>query len=148
MASHHIVKGKDAVFSDFEADNRFSAFCFVLSDLFFRQVAAVVVIHRCLSCSHLLFAAFFQFFFGAVAVVGLSFIKEALYFFLVNVKAFGLAIRAVFSAHVNAFIPGKAQPFQGVFNIFFRFPGGTFQICIFNADQEGAACMAGYQPVE
>ena len=75
MASHHIVKGKDAVFSYFEADNRFSAFCCVLSNLIFRQVAAVVLIHRCMSCSHLLLAAFIPIFIGEETVVGLSFLK-------------------------------------------------------------------------
>ena len=52
------------------------------------------------------------------------------------------------AAYVDAFIPVHAEPFQRIFDILFGFLGGTLQIRIFDADEEGAVSVTSNQPVE
>ena len=148
MSANHVIKSEDAVFSDFETDDRFSSFGFVLGFFFFGEVAAVFIIDRSLAGIELRLAAFFQLFCAAVAVVRFAFIEKSLYFLLVEIEAFGLAVRTMRAAYVDAFIPVHAEPFQRIFDILFGFLGGTLQIRIFDADEEGAVSVTSNQPVE
>ena len=60
MAANHVIKSKDAIFSDFETDDRFSAFGFVLGFFFFGEVAAVFIIDRSLAGIELRLAAYLE----------------------------------------------------------------------------------------
>ena len=148
VPADHVIKSEDTIFSDLEADDRFSAFGFVLGFFFFGEVAAVFIIDRSLAGIELRLAAFFQLFCAAVAVVRFAFIEKSLYFLLVEIEAFGLAVRAMRAAYVDAFIPVHAEPFQRIFDILFGFLGGALQIRIFDADEEGAVSVTSNQPVE
>lgn len=90
----------------------------------------------------------FQFFRRAEAVVGLAFGQELFRIFLINAQAFSLAVRAIVTADIDAFIPGDAQPFQGFLDVFFRFRRRTLAVRIFDADDELTVVVLGNEVVE
>ena len=131
-----------------ETNGRFTAFCFISSNLFRGQVAAFAHVTGHFAFFNQCLAFFFQFFVSAVAVVCFAFCEELVGVFFVKVKAFSLTVRAIRTAYINAFIPIHTKPFQCSFNVFFRFTAGAFQVGIFNSQNQFAAGFASQQPVE
>ena len=148
MTSYHIIERIYFIRWNDQSYYRFSSFLLIFFNLFRSQVPAVTTVNRCLTFDQLFFSFLLQFFFGAVAIVSLTFIEQTLNFFLINIQSFRLSVWAIISAYINAFIPGKAKPLHSFLDVFFGFSGRASQIGIFYTYQEGAACVSGNQPVE
>ena len=66
----------------------------------------------------------------------------------VDVLALGLAVGAVFSADIGAFVPFEAAPFERLENLLLVFAGRTGGIGILDAQDEGTFVLAGEEIVE
>ena len=116
--------------------------------LFYRNIAAGAGIAERLLSSALFFTLCSQILGSAEAVICLAFIQQLLSIFSVDIKALGLIIRTVFTACFRAFVPVDAQPFQAGKNLAYGIFFQTFNIGIFDTQNQLAAHFAGKQPVE
>src|SRR5690606_41804349 len=84
----------------------------------------------------------------AVAVVRLALGQKLLHVLVVNVQPLALEVRAVGAAHFGTLVPVNAEPFQILDDGPRRLLRGALQVRVLDAQDEGAAVMAGKQPVE
>ena len=148
VTADEVVQFNRFVLRRLDADDVGTAFLEVLFDRFFGQVSAFAGVDRRFPFGQLSLFFRFQFFRRAEAVVGLAFGQELFRIFLINAQAFSLAVRAIGTADVDAFIPGDAQPFQGFLDVFFRFRRRTLAVRIFDADDELTVVVLGNEVVE
>src|SRR5258708_99712 len=99
--------------------------------------------------SFIFFPHCFQFFGGIEGIVGVTIFDQLLRVFGIYAEslAFALAIGAVFSFFVRAFIGVEAAPFQGVDDIFFGAGDITALVGIFDTKDEVTAMAAGKKVV-
>mmetsp|Transcript_12152 Transcript_12152/g.16050 ORF Transcript_12152/g.16050 Transcript_12152/m.16050 type:complete len:219 (+) Transcript_12152:1312-1968(+) len=90
----------------------------------------------------------FELLLSAKAWVGDFLIDEPLGHLLVEITPFRLAVRAVIAPDVRTFVPIQTQPTDVLQHALLRFPGGSSQVRIFDADDKFPPCAAGLQPVE
>ena len=147
-ATNQVVNYDLLVSRNTETNSRFATFCFISSDLFRSQVTTFAHITRHFAFFNQCLTFFFQFFVSAVAVVCFAFSKKLVSVFFVQDKTFSLTIRTIRTANINTFIPIHTKPFQCSFNVFFGFTARTFQVGIFNSQNQFAASFASQQPVE
>ncbi len=148
FAFDHIVEGVGLVLRHAETHARHAAFGFERLALLRRQIAVSARITRRLAGVRLLFAFFFQFFFGAVAQVSQPFVEQFLPVDFINIETFGLAVRSVFSADIDAFVPIDAQPFHVFQLAFFAAGHVAFHVGILDANDEFAPLIASEQIIE
>src|SRR5690606_34614779 len=109
---------------------------------------AAPVVHGRFAGGQQLLPALLELLGRAVAVVGLALGQELLGVLAVNLQPLALLVGAIGSAHLGTLVPVDLQPPQGVDDGPGGLFGGTLQIGILDAQHEGAAVMAGKQPVE
>ena len=138
FAFHQIVPAGNAVNRHFEADDGFYAGG-DWGQYFagFRPPAAVIS-GRAFALGF--FAHCFQFFFAAIAVVGVACIQQLLDEGLVTREVFGLVHDVV------AVVGVQADPVHALQDDVHGFLGGAFQIGVFDAQQEFAAVVLGKRP--
>ena len=66
----------------------------------------------------------------------------------VDLTALRLAVGSVVSADLDAFVPVKAQPFEGLDDLAEALLGVTCRVGVFDAEDELAAGVLGVGPVE
>ena len=94
------------------------------------------------------FAHGFELFGGFEAAVGGAVFEENLDVLAVDLGAFGLAVRAVGAADVGAFIPGEAEPVEGVEDLLLGGGDEAGAVGVLDAQDELAAALAGVDEVE
>jgi hypothetical protein len=90
----------------------------------------------------------FELFGGAEAAVGGAVGEEDLGVLAVDFGAFGLAVGAVGAADVGAFVPGEAEPAEGVEDHLLGGGDEAGAVGVFDAEDELAAALAGVDVVE
>ena len=85
---------------------------------------------------------------GGVALVGVAGVDQLGDDVLVQVQALGLAVRLVRSADLHAFLPGDAEPFQGLEQLLVALLRVARRVRVLDAEHEGALGVAGVGPVE
>ena len=84
----------------------------------------------------------------AVAGVGVTGLDEPARDVGVNVHALGLAVGAVFATDLGALVPVQPEPAQGVEQHEVGVLGVPLGVGVLDAEDEGAAVVAGEGPVE
>jgi len=148
IAVNKVVEGGLALQGDLEADDGDDAFGLFLGTLLGGEVAAVPVVAGRLLSSYLLLAHVFESPGGAVAVVGVALLDEPIGGLLVEVESPGLIVGGIVAADIGAFIPVEAEPFESVHDGFFGAGDFAGDIGVLDAEDEGAAGVAGHEPVE
>src|SRR5690606_37339626 len=85
---------------------------------------------------------------GAVAEVGPARLQELLGVLPVDLQPLRLPVRPIGAAHLGPLVPVEAQPAQAVENGCEGLLGGALGVGVLNAEDEGAAVVAGKEPVE
>ena len=148
IATNHVANENLLVGRNAEANGRFAAFSFKLSNLLFGQMTAFAHITRHFAFFDQALAFFLQLLIGAVAIVSLAFSQQLVSIFFVDIKTFHLMIRSVRAANINALIPVHTQPLQSSLDIFLGFRGRTLTVGILDTQNQLAAGFAGQQIVE
>ena len=146
MAVHQIVKGGHLPGGNFLPDDVGGAGGQLFGHLGRGQVPAQPVIVADLPGGGLLLVQLVQPFFGAEAVVGLALLHQLLGVLLEHAHALALHIGADRAADVGAFVPGQAGGAQRVVNDVGGALHQTPLVGVLDAQDEGAALMAGLQP--
>ena len=97
---------------------------------------------------HLLLACGFELFGGAEAAVGGAVGEEQVAVLAVDFGALGLAVGAVGAADVGAFVPGEAEPAEGVEDLLLGGGDEAGAVGVFDAEDELAAALAGVDVVD
>ena len=148
IATNHVANENLLVGRNAEANGRFAAFSFKLSNLLFCQMTAFAHITRHFAFFDQALTFFLQLLIGAVAIVSLAFSQQLVSIFFVDIKTFHLMIRSVRAANINALIPVHTQPLQSSLDIFLGFRGRTLTVGILDTQNQLAAGFAGQQIVE
>ena len=90
----------------------------------------------------------FDLFVGGVGLVDMAAGLELLDDLGVDLTALRLAVGSVVSADLDAFVPVKAQPFEGLDDLAEALLGVTCRVGVFDAEDELAAGVLGVGPVE
>src|SRR5438094_6779514 len=93
-------------------------------------------------------AFFLQVFFGAKAKIGFVLVEQSFCVCAIDLEPVGLPIRSVAAAHVGAFIPIEAEPFQVLDELVFETRFAAIYVGVFDAERHGAALLAREEPVE
>ena len=97
---------------------------------------------------HLLLAHGFELFGGAEAAVGGAVGEQHVAVLAVDFGALGLAVGAVGAADVGAFVPGEAEPAEGVEDLLLGGGDEAGAVGVFDAQDELAAALAGVDVVD
>ena len=133
---------------DLEADDVGPAFSFEGGDLRWGELAVSAVVARRQLGGDLRFAHLFQLFGGLKAAVGVAGGEQQLDVLAVDFGAFGLAVWAVGTAYVRAFVPGEAEPAERVEDHLLGGGDEAGAVGVLDAQDELAAALAGVEEVE
>ena len=111
IAAYHIAYQNLLISRHTETYGRFTAFCFISSNLLWSQITAFAHIARHFAFFNQCLTFFFQFFVSAVAIISFAFCKQFFSILFVDIQSFSLTIRTIFAAYINTFIPVHTQPF-------------------------------------
>ncbi len=145
-ATNQIVEG-DVFVGHADTQGRLAAFSAESGLLLLGEVAVVAIVAERLRTArgHVARLDLLRSGEGFVGVAGLEQLGGDV---LVDVAAFGLAVRAVGTADVDALVPVDAQPVQGLDDLVVAFLGVTLRIGVFDAEHERALGVTGLGPVE
>ena len=140
---HHIVKAGHTLGRDLLADDIGHTGSQLGVDLLLRQVTAVAVVMAHFAVGFLLLMQVVQAFLGAEAVVGFARFDQLLGILFEHAHALALDIGADGAADIRAFVPSQAGGAQRVVNNIGCALHQAALIGILNAQDKGAAVMAG-----
>ncbi len=145
-STNQIIEGNVLV-GHADTQSRLTAFLAERGLLLLSEVAIVTVVAECLrtSGSHV---TRFDLFRSGEGLVGIACFEQLGRHILVDLGSFGLTVRTVRTAHVDAFVPIDAQPVQRVDDLVVAFLGISLGVRIFDTEHERALGMAGLSPVE
>ena len=145
-ATDQIVEG-DIIIGHTDAQSRLTAFCAEGRLLLFGEIAIVAIVAKGLRTTggHVTGLDLFRSGEGFIGIAGFEQLGRHI---LVDLGALGLAVRTVWTTHVDAFIPVDAQPVQGFDDLVIAFLGVTLGVRILDTEHERALSMAGFGPVE
>ena len=131
-----------------EANGRFAAG--IDQFLFLRraEIPAFSHVPGRLALSHQNLPFGFQLLVGAIATIGFAARQQSFRIFRINRQAFGLPIGAMVAADIDSFIPFHPEPAERRLDIFLRFATRSFQISVFDPQNQLAAVAPGQQPIE
>jgi hypothetical protein len=68
--------------------------------------------------------------------------------FAIDLKPVGLPIRPICAAHIGAFVPIEAEPFQIRDKLIFEAGFAAVHVRVFNAEDHGSTLLTGEKPIE
>ena len=145
MTVDNIVKARHAALGDLLADDIGLARGQLGGNFLGGQVAAVAVVVGHFARSALGLVHFVQALLGAEAVVGLARLDKLLGVLLEHTHALALHVGADGTAHVGALVPGQAGSLERAVDDVGSALDQATLVGILNAQDEGAAVMAGLQ---
>ena len=145
MTVNNIVKARHAALGDLLADDIGLARGQLGGNFLGGQVTAVAVVVGHFARGALGLVHFVQALLGAEAVVGLARLDKLLGVLLEHAHALALHVGADGTAHVGAFVPGQAGSLERAVDDVGSALDQTALVGVLNAQDEGAAVMAGLQ---
>ena len=131
-----------------KADRYVSALSFGLFNIAFAREFFGARIRKGLFLSFSFFTKRVKLFGGIETVIGLFFIEQLFYVFVIDVHSLRLQIRPVRSACFRPFVPLDTEPAQVVHNLLGRRRGVSLLVCVLDAQNKCTARPSGPEPVE